>query len=41
MEYTVRRNTDPICQSIPSELGGNAFGHDKQRFGFPDAGPIM
>lgn len=40
MLYTVRRKDDPICQSIPSALGGVARGHDKQRPGVPTAGPI-
>jgi len=41
IEYTVCRKAEPICQSIPSELGGRAFGQDRHIFGVPDAGPIM
>lgn len=41
IEYTVRRKAVPICQSSPSELGGRAIGHDRHKFGFPAAWPIM
>jgi hypothetical protein len=30
----------PSCQSIPSALGGEAFGQDKHRLGLLDVGPM-
>jgi hypothetical protein len=39
--YTVRKKAEPICQSMPSALGGEALGHAKHNSGTLEVGPMM